>query len=163
MDEELTISFSLLQRRLALTRELASSLEQAQNAVVRSDLRGIEGHSALQRELCEALRQLESEARGQLPRSPVADESGQQQSWVQLPEDAVSPLVERRWKVLAQELSQVEMRVRQLNRAYGALLRRAQRTLQIFLRVLASSGNTYAPPKCAPASAPSALREVSHV
>jgi flagellar biosynthesis/type III secretory pathway chaperone len=163
MDQELTTSFGLLERRLALMRELASSLEQVQTAVVRSDLRGINGHTARQRELWAALRQLETEALGRPPRNPIAEQSREQKIWVQLPEDAVSPQVRQRWKALAQELTQVEMRVSQLNQVYGALLRRARRTLQIFMRVLASSAITYAPPKREPAIAPSTFPEVSHV
>jgi len=161
MDQELNPSFELLERRLALMRGLATSLEQVQTAVVRSDLRGIDGHTLRQRELCESLRQLESEALGFRNAS-----EGQHQKvniGAQLPEDAVSPQVRERWQTLSRELSQVEMRVGQLNRVYGALLRRAQRTLQIFMRVLASSANTYAPPKCAAVIIPSTHQEVSHV
>jgi hypothetical protein len=163
MDQALTTSFEHLERRLVLMRELAHSLEQVQNAVVRSDLREIDDHTAHQRELCEALRQVESEALGRPSRNLIAGEYPRQEFGAQLPEGVVSPRIEQRSKTLAQELIQVEMRVSQLNRAYAALLRRAQRTLQIFMRVLASSANTYAPPKCGPAIAPSTLQEVSHV
>jgi hypothetical protein len=50
MDQELTTSLQLLERRLALMRDLANSLEQVQSAVVRSDLGGINGHTARQGE-----------------------------------------------------------------------------------------------------------------
>jgi hypothetical protein len=160
MDQELNPSFELLQRRLALMRELAISLEQVQTAVVHSNLRGIDGHTVRQRELCESLRQLESEALEF--RNPVEGRYQPLNLGAQLPEDAVSSEIRERWETLSRELTQVEMRVGQLNRVYGALLRRAQRTLEIFMRVLASSANTYTPPKCALAMAPSILREVSH-
>jgi flagellar biosynthesis/type III secretory pathway chaperone len=163
MNQELSSSVDLLERRLALMRQLANSLEQVQTAVVRSDLGGIDGHTVRQRALCEALCQLESEALGRRPCNPITDQNRHLTAWTKLPEEAVSPQVSQRWKTLAQELTQVEAQVGQLNRVYGALLRRAQRTLQIFIRVLASSANTYAPPKCAPAIAPLALQEVSHV
>jgi hypothetical protein len=164
MDQELTASFELLTRRRDLMRELADSLQQVQTAVVRSDLRGINGHTARQRELCEALRQLASQAfeppdcRGSRPRK----------TWVRLPEGVVSLEVRQRWTRLTEELTEVEMQVSQLNQVYGALLKRAQRTLQIFLRVLASSANTYAPPKWEPAIPEPvipgpALQAVSHV
>jgi hypothetical protein len=143
-------------------RELANSLEQVQPAVVRSDLRGIEGHTARQRELCQTLRQLESEAQALPLRNRIADRSRNQKIWAR-PDDAVCPQVRQRWKTLAQELTQVETQVAQLNRVYAALLRRVQRTLQIFVRVLESSANTYVPPKCAAAIAPSRLREATHV
>jgi flagellar biosynthesis/type III secretory pathway chaperone len=163
MDQELNTSFNLLERRLALMRELASSLEQVQTAVVRSDLSKIDGHTIRQRELCETLRRLEPEVLARTPYNRVSDPYREHKIWVQLPDDRVSPEVRQRWNRLAQELTQVETQVCQLNQVYGALLRRAQRTLQIFRRVLAGSANTYAPPKCAPAIAPSSLQEVSHV
>jgi len=163
MDQELTTSLDLLRRRLALMRELANSLAQVQTAVVRSDRNGIEDHTARQRDLCQALRQLGSEALGCLPEKPIGGESRTHKLWAQLGEVAVSPQVRQRWEILAGELNQVEMQVSQLNRVYGALLRRAQHTLQIFMRVLASSANTYAPPKCGETTVPSAFREVSHV
>jgi hypothetical protein len=161
MDQELTTSFELLERRLALTRELTVSLEQIQGAVVRSDLPGINGHTMRQGEICEALRQLEFEALQHPPCTVIASKSRNQKVGMQLPEDAVSPLIQQRWKTLAQELNRVEMRANQLNQIYGALLRRARRTVQIFNRVLDSSAITYTPPK--PAIAESTFHEVSHV
>jgi hypothetical protein len=163
MDLELTTSFGLLERRLALMRELAGSLEQVQTAVVRSDLGGIEGHTARQRKLCEALRQLENEAVRCLPGDAIIRGSRKQKVWVQLPEHSVSAPLQMRWKALGQELTEVEAQAAQLNQVYGALLRRARLTLRIFMRVLASSANTYAPPKYVPTLAASSLREVSHV
>jgi flagellar biosynthesis/type III secretory pathway chaperone len=167
MDQELTASFDLLEQRLALMRELARSLEQVQTTLVHSNLRGIECHTARQRELCEALRQLESEVQSEVtatkPSNPISADSPKRTTWAQIPEGLVSPVFRQRWETLAQELTLVEMRVRHLNLTYGALLRRAQRTLQIFMRVLASSANTYARPNGAPIIAPSTLREVSHV
>ncbi len=163
MDQEPTISFGLLERRLALMRELAGSLEQVQTAVIRSDLGGIEGHTARQRELCEALRQLENEALRCLPGDAIIRGSRKQKIWVELPEDSVSRPLQMRWKRLSQEMTEVEAQVAQLNQVYGALLRRAQLTVRIFMRVLASSANTYAPPKCVPTFDASSLREVSHV
>jgi flagellar biosynthesis/type III secretory pathway chaperone len=152
MNQELTSSVELFERRLALMRTLASSLEQVQHAVVRSDLRGMDDHTAKQREICQALH-----------RNSKRGESCPQKLRLNLAEGAVSPEMQRRCRTLAEELSEVEMRVSQLNRVYGGLLRRAQRTLQIFQRVLASSANTYAPPKCLPANPPSLMQEVSHV
>ncbi len=171
MDQELPAAFDLLDQRLALMRELARSLEQVQTTLVHTDLRGIECHTARQRELCEALRQLESEVQteaqtevtGTRPSNLITGESRNRKIWVRPPEGAVSPVVRQRWETLAQDLTLVEMRVHHLNLTYGALLRRAQRTLQIFMRVLASSAITYARPHGAPAIAPSTMREVSHV
>jgi hypothetical protein len=82
---------------------------------------------------------------------------------MQLPGDAVSLLVRERWTAFAQELARVESRVSHLNQVYGALLRRAQRTVQIFNRALTSSAVTYAPPKPEVAVVQSMFQEVSHV
>ncbi|MGD0513400.1 MAG: flagellar export chaperone FlgN [Terriglobales bacterium] len=165
MDSELTTSLDLLERRLTLMRQLASSLERAQTSVVRSDLRGIDDHTVLQRDLCEALGQLEGEAR----RREVSagknknDQQKEDPIGLRVAENAISPEVRQRWKSLAEELAQVELQVSHLNRVYAGLLRRAQRTLQIFLRVLAGSGNTYAAPKHLAAIAPPAIPEANHV
>ncbi len=153
MDQQLSTSLDSLQLRLALMRELARSLEQVQIAVVRSDVAGIDRHTARQRDLCASLRHLETGATGLLQGKSNGE---------RLPEDAASPEALVRWKALVQELAQVEMRVSQLNLVYAALLRRAQRTLRIFMRVLESSAGTYAPPKCSPAPAPPAQQEASH-
>jgi flagellar biosynthesis/type III secretory pathway chaperone len=163
MDQVLTTSFELLERRLALMRDLAGSLERAQSAVVLSDLPGMDGHTARQGEICKALRLLEAEALQHPACTAISSGSRSRKVGMQLPEDAVSPLVRQRWKRLAQDLTQVEIRVRQLNQVYGALLRRARRTVQIFNRVLASSATTYAPPKPEFATAQLPFQEISHV
>lgn len=163
MDQQLTTGIELLQRRLALLRDLAASLEQVQTAVVRSDLRAWDGHTARQREICEALRHLEAEAFGNPAGAAAASKSRDQKAGMGLPEGAASAEVRERWKMLAKDLSQVELEVSQLNQVYGALLRRAGRTVQIFARVLASSAITYAPPKPFEATVQPAFREVSHV
>jgi hypothetical protein len=163
MDQEFRPVFELLQRRLALMRQLAVSLELVQSAVVHSDRSAIDGYSAEQRGICEALRQIEIEACGRTLHSPLGSGSSEQKNRVRLPEGAVSPQLQQSWQALSNELSEVELRVSQLNRVYGALLRRAQRTLEIFMRVLANSANTYAPPKCAATIAPSTMQDLSHV
>jgi len=160
-DRERATAFELLAGRLALMRELAASLEQVQTAIVRSNLAGITGHIALQRELCQAVRQLETEAPQwsstklsavRIPRAPLP-----------APEDAASGLARHRWNAVAKELIEVEIRVGQLNLVYGALVRRARRTVDIFNRALACSANTYAPPKRDPAISQPKFGEISHV
>jgi flagellar FlgN protein len=165
MDPESTNSLHLLERRLALMRQLAGSLEQVQTVVVRSDLRGIDAHTIRQQELCEALAQLEAEAVGQSLQTLTPNQPNHRKDKMgMLSEDGgVSSEVRQRCMSLAQELTQMELQVSQLNRVYGALLRRAQRTLEVFMRVLASSASTYSLPKCTPAIGEATLQEVSHV
>jgi hypothetical protein len=162
MDQAPTTSFGLMECRLALMRDLASSLEQAQSALVRSDLPGIDSITTRQQDLCEALRQLESE--GWRHARSIATSAGSplEKAGMALPDDAVSPSLGRPWKTLSEEVTRVEIRVFRLNQVYGALLRRARRTVQIYACALASSANTYPPPKREPAMATPAFQE-SHV
>jgi hypothetical protein len=131
------------EQRLALMRELACSLEQAQAALVRSDVAAMAECNARQEAICDAIRNLENSG-------PVA---------------SASAVARVRWENIGKDLSEVEGRVRELNRVYGALLRRAGRTLDIFLRVLASSAVTYAPPLAGPRlpKPTFALEEGAHV
>jgi len=118
-------AYELLEQRLTLWRFLVVSLEHARKAVLQSDLENLRCQTARQQEICEGLRGLE-----------------------QLKPPSGHPIApgERR-KILEEELQQVEVQVAHLNLAYGALLRRARRTVGIFCRVLASTGLTYTPPR----------------
>jgi len=147
--DERSSAYEQHRRRLDLMRELAHSLALAQAAVVRSDLREMQCQTAEQQRLCEQLSQLGPPASP--TEFPLAKHApAAQPGWTRLPEGAASPLAGERWGALLKELTQVELQVAGLNRAYGALLRRASRTVEIFCRVLATSGVTYAPPQPRP-------------
>jgi len=120
LEQEFSPAYQHLERRLCWLRELAGSLEGARAAVLASNLAELKLQTARQSELCAALGQFE----------PVT-----------------SCPVGERWNRLLQESARTEMRVRQLNREYGALLARARRTVDIFCRLLANSEPTYPPPK----------------
>lgn len=90
MDAELGGSFDSLERGLALMQELANSLEQAQTAVLHSDLAEIERHSARQQEICDALRQRDAEA-SPSGSSAASGDPSRPGRWMQLPEAAVPP------------------------------------------------------------------------
>jgi hypothetical protein len=141
MDHALYLSFERVERRLALMRELAGTLEQAQAALLASDLQRIEEHTARQRELCDALRLLEAPATS--PGKDVLHEP----TGPDLPKASLPPELHERWSALSQELAQVQSRVGHLNRVHAALLRRAQRALAIVSRLLASSAVTYTLPQ----------------
>lgn len=100
---------------------LAASLGQARIAVLQSDLARLRRETGCQQEICTRLRQI--------PLLP----------WPTL------PAAERALR-LKEDIRQVEIQVTHLNLAYGALLRRARRTVDIFCRVLASTALTYSPP-----------------
>jgi hypothetical protein len=107
-------------QRLTLLRALADSLEQAKSALATTTPAKLEFHSARQQELC---RQLRSLATG----TPAGGQPG---------------TLTR----LAEDVQETARRVADLNRKYAALLRRRRRTVDIFCRVLASSGTTYPAP-----------------
>ena len=125
MNAQTGFSLGALEQRSALMQELAGELEQAQAAIVASDSNEFQLHTDRQRTLCEAVCALSS------PPAPAE----------------VSPDFQQRREILTQKLAKIENRVRQLNRIHAALVRRAQRTLAIFSRALASSALTYVAPQ----------------
>jgi hypothetical protein len=105
--------------RLELLRSLADSLQQTQAALAGTSGEKLDHHTAQQQELCRQLRALAG-----FPELSSSTSAG-----------------------LANDLQVAVRRVGDLNRLYAALLRRRRRTVDIFYRVLASSGTTYPAPK----------------
>jgi len=142
MDGELKPRIENLELRLEVLRELADSLKQAQAAVLRSDLSGLQAATALQSDICGRYRQVVCSARHLV--------AGPELCGVDFGRDAsASPALRNeteRWNALSAEIARMEQRALELNRAYSALLRRARRTVDIFCRALASSSPTYGPP-----------------
>jgi hypothetical protein len=151
MDQHLSSLNELLEWRLALMRELANSLERAQATVLNSDPGQISAQTMRQRELCEELRRLASALTPQQVPSPAQAEDCIPGSYLSVTAELSAARARR--KTLLVELADVERRVAHLNRAYGALLQRARRTVDIFCRVLVNSGVTYVPPQAQPAPA----------
>jgi hypothetical protein len=151
MDEDRSLSIQLVERRLTLLRELACSLEQAEAAVLCSDLAELNRHTAGQQQICTALRELESEARHHFGAADLKL-AGTRRNCLPDPGADAPPNIPPRLQKLCWELKDAEAQVRRLNQIYGALLRRARRTVEIFSRALASSAVTYVPPKPAPAA-----------
>jgi hypothetical protein len=117
----------LLERRVNLLRQLADSLQRAHTALLTPDYTEIPMQTKAQQYVCQELSRLAS--------SQACDAASQ----LGIPANA-------RQKVLASELQGLQARVAYLNRRYAALLRRAQRTVNIFCRVLQNSGVTYVAP-----------------
>jgi hypothetical protein len=145
MDQHLPSLNELLEWRLGLMRELANSLERARAAVLNSDPGQISAQTILQQELCAELRRLASALTPERVPSPAQCPHSMAGSHAL--DTAEGARLRARRRALLVELAEVEQRVFHLNRAYGALLRRARRTLDIFCRVLGSSGVTYVPPE----------------
>jgi hypothetical protein len=108
-------------RWLELMHQLAGSLEHSHAVLATATPLKLNQCTAQQRELCRELRAL---AHG-IPDMSQA----------------------RTLPVLAKDLQEATRRVAGLNRKYAALLQRSRRTVDIFCRVLASSGTTYPGPK----------------
>lgn len=140
MDQNIASAKEALERRIGLMRELAGSLERAQAAVLVSDCTELRALTRQQQELCHQWRLLIS----QFPHNDLY--LPRLSHILSSPPRANPKSTEERHKALIMELAEVERRVAHLNRAYGALLRRARRTVDIFCRVLASSGATYNQP-----------------
>lgn len=123
MADALLSTHEFMIQRLALLRQLAGSFELAQGALATTTPANLDHHTARQQELCRELQALAAEFVG----------------------GAQAPALSR----LANDLQETTRRVANLSRLYGALLRRRRRTVDIFCRVLASSGTTYPAPKLA--------------
>jgi len=141
MDLDLSSANAPLERRIALLRELAGSLQRAQAAVLRSDIGQMTAQTLRQQKLCEELQP--HAGRMSRPNAvPVAPMATPRPPVDALP---LQPLSARQHSLLA-ELREAGKLVERLNRDYAALLRRARRIVDIFCRVLASSAVTYLPP-----------------
>jgi hypothetical protein len=151
MDQDPSPLNEWLERRVGLMRELAGSLQRAHNAILHSDAAQLSAQTVRQQQLCEELRRLAAELTpGQTSSTAMAVRSIAQ---THLPNTAALYPARERQRALLTELLEIETRVGDLNRAYGALLRRARRTVDIFCRVLANSGATYLPPAAQTSSA----------
>ena len=117
---EASSTHELMSQRLMLLRQLAGSLEQTQASLVTTTPAKLDFHTARQQELCRELRAL-----------TVGFMDGLH---------AQTP------SRLADDVQAAARQVADLNRKYAALLRRKRRTIDIFCRVLASSGTTYPEP-----------------
>lgn len=157
MSREIESEIERLEQRLAWWRELTDLLAQAQAAVLHSDLARLETLTMRQREVCRQLLMTSPNVRH--PEAATYAISVISHGSTNLQPQAV----EQRWSILTAEVARVEKQVGDLNRVYGALLRRARRTADIYCRVLASSAITYTAPPPQAAAESCAPRQVTHV
>jgi hypothetical protein len=121
-------------QRVVLLRELVTSFQQTQRAIVLSDLQAMPKHFSHQQELCRQLLAL----------GPAESEH--------LPSDC-GPAEHHRWNILAKDLEQLEQRARHLARVQESLLRRSRRAQDLMARLVATTALTYTPPPGATRSA----------
>jgi hypothetical protein len=117
---------------LILLRELSDSLALGQAALLASDLESFDLQTIRQQDVCLELLHLQSLMKAHNP--------------AEFPGSNLSPGGQTQSAARSRELRQAESQLWQQARLYAAVLRRARRTVEIFCRVLASSGTTYAAP-----------------
>jgi hypothetical protein len=123
----------LVERRLALVRRLAGSLESSTPALTTNDAEAIARGAAHQAELCRQWSRLEDELRRASARHralPPAE--GSRGS----PEAAHAARLQAEWETLG-------ARIRYLTRVHCSLLRYWQRSLAVLARVVDSCAPTY--------------------
>jgi hypothetical protein len=130
---------ALLEQRLALMRELANSLREAQLALGCADIGTFESRTSEQINLCRQLRDVEQK--------------------LQAAHDHCSCLVpiisdtssHHRTGVIGEETRKVQDRLRALNRVHAALLRRSAHSLQILSNLLDTAAVAYSATAVVPA------------
>jgi hypothetical protein len=135
IDTSLSQLSKLIERRLALVRCLAESLESSTLALVRNDAEAIARGAAHQAELCRQWGRLEDELRREAGRRwapPPAGASGN------FPETEPSARLQAEWEALG-------TRIRYLTRVHWSLLRHLERSLAVLNRVVDSCALTYTP------------------
>ncbi len=135
IDTSLPELSKLIERRLALLRSLAESLEFSSLALAQNDAEAIARGAAHQAELCRQWSRLEDELRREAGRRsvpPLAGASGSS------PEGDHSARLQAEWETLG-------ARIRYLTRVHWSLLRHMQRSLAVLNRVVDSCASTYTP------------------
>lgn len=120
-----TPTASQLEEQIGLLQKLAASLAQAQQALLNSDLHDLNEQTAVQSHLCGQLRRLRT------------DSEAAKSTTITYPD--------ARWRELCARLAQMEKEVRRLNAIHGALLRRAQRSVQITENLFRNALGIYKP------------------
>jgi hypothetical protein len=125
----------LIERRLAVVRCLAESLESSTLSLAHNDAEAIARGAAHQAELCRQWNRLESQLR--------QDPAGRWATALPAPsglsaETAHSARLQAEWEAL-------QVRIRYVTRVHWSLLRHLQRSLAVLNRVVDSCAPTYTP------------------
>ena len=142
LDTSLPELSKLVERRLALVRSLAESLESSSLALVRNDAEAIVRGAAHQAELCRQWSHLENELRREAERSILTSAGATGNSPVV--EHSVEGSVEHSARLQA-EWETLGTRIRYLTRVHWSLLRHLQRSLAVLNRVVDGCAPTYTP------------------
>lgn len=128
----------LIEKRTALLRCLADSLDSSTPALVSNDVEAIARGASHQAELCRQWSQLEAELRQQTAALQLAERASPR------PAAPNSPETNRSARLQA-EFDNLSTRIRYLTRVHWSLLRHLNRSLAILHRVVDSCAPTYTP------------------
>jgi hypothetical protein len=143
-----------LTERTRLLQELLDSQEKAEASLLGSGVAELTRINSQQIEICGKLR----ENKVALSRSDETSPRENVRPGKMEPLGCVQP-----WNSLRADVVRLEQRVEYRNKVFGALLRRAQRTVNIFGRAIASSALTYAPGQTRASSASHVSEDIDHV
>jgi uncharacterized protein YukE len=134
--------FELLDRRMALLDMLATTLREARRDVVGLDVDGLEAHITQQEQLCRQVSALDDDLNGLQKRwlalaPPVSGDCGTANE---------KRSVEIRLAEIRERMRAAQARVKGLNDAHQALLRRCRRTAGALSNMYARFAATYSEP-----------------
>ncbi len=146
MSQEIANLTSALERKLSLLHDLTEELCACRAAFVGMNLEAIYSHIAKQTQICDQLREIESD-RASAWRSVSANASepannGTLSSWVQ----SLEPELGRRLRRVLVALAVAEGEVRHVNHVHSVLLDGTRRTLHVLSNAMATLSPMYAPP-----------------
>jgi hypothetical protein len=143
MAPEVNNYFEVLEKGLAVLRQLARDLQESCTALAGLDLNGIYQHIAHQEYLAEAFCRLDQERKAW--ELAFAETCGLRdpRDFAHCLSAEIGPEGEKRYRALRNEIAASQRAVRQGNRLYAALLARSRQTANALLNGLGSLQVTY--------------------
>lgn len=154
MKRETARYLALLEKRLSAMHQLAQGIKDSSVVLAEVDLDGIHQHTAHQENLCTEIRFLNGELDVAL--ETLASAFGLDRAHINVNElvDRIEAEAAQRLRILLNELTVAEAKVRRLNRIHASLLQRSRRSVNVMMNFMANYSATYQLPK-AGAAAPS--------
>ncbi len=134
---------TLLERRLATLRLLATDLNESKSAYVTLDLRSMHQHTLHQENLCTEIRTLDAELKDLRQKLAGLSDGRQASGMVIGLEAEFDPNSARQLQLLLGGLKAIQTDVRRLSRVHSELLRRSRRSVNVLLNFLAHYSGTY--------------------
>ena len=137
MQREIDRYLTLLERRLATLRQLATQIKESQVAYTAMDLDGITYYINYQENLCNEIRSFDDQIRALNKSLCVA---------LDLELDLANPATlmshldessQRKLKIVTQGLANIQADVKRLNRVQAELLKRSKRSINVLINMMA--------------------------